>query len=261
MITKPDNMPSIRGFTLVEMAIVLLLLGLVINGLLVAVGQSAENTRRLEAKNKLREIEEALYGFAQVQGRLPCPADDDTNGAEDLTGTTLNGDCGLTHGLLPNATLGLSGGVDSNGFLMDPWGNPYRYSVGITKPFNNYTFTGTSDLQNIYDNADTELVNVSPMLQVCDNATCSGTIMSGVVPAVVVSMGKNWPEISATSSAAEQANAGDGSTKTPGSGAYPVTTTRTFVVTDYSEDNFDDMLIWLSPHILFSKMITAGKLP
>lgn len=243
------------GFSLVEMAIVLMILGLILGGLLGAIGQSTESTRRLEAKNQLREIEEALYGFAQVQGRLPCPSDWDSSGAEDVTSPTT-GTCGLYNGLLPNATLGLSGSVDENGFMMDPWGNPYRYSVALTTP-NGSRYTGTTGIQSIYTNAATQIVNNGGnMLSVCNNAACSDVIMIDVAPAVVLSMGNNYGSIT-TASADEVANAGGVQLNS----LYWVTTTREFVVTGYSEENFDDMLVWISPHLLLSKLITAGKLP
>jgi len=53
------------GFSLIEMAIVLTILGALLSGLLVALGQSTENSRRIEARNELRDFSEALYGFAQ----------------------------------------------------------------------------------------------------------------------------------------------------------------------------------------------------
>jgi type II secretory pathway pseudopilin PulG len=239
------------------MAIVLLILGVVLGGLMGAIGQSTENTRRLETKNTLREIEEALYAFAQVQGRLPCPADADTAGAEDVTSPTT-GTCGLYHGLLPNATLGLSGSINSNGFLEDPWGNPYRYSVATTTP-NGSRYTGRNGITSIYNNALTQVVDTANMLDVCANTTClpdPGAVLADIVPAVVVSMGKNWGNV-ATGSAEEQVN---GYSPSP-LGVYNITNTNTFVLTGYSEENFDDMLIWLSPHLLFGKLITAGKLP
>lgn len=250
---------SASGFSLVEMAIVLVILGVALGGLLGAVGQSTENSRRIEARNTLQEIEEALYGFAQVQGRLPCPADDDTAGIEDVSNPT-SGLCNLVHGMLPSATLGLSGGVDGNGLLMDPWGNPYRYSVAGATP-GGYRYTGNGSgsggIPDIFDNAATAIVNNANYLRVCDVDDCSGTVMSDVVPAVVISMGSNWPLI-ATSSANEQENASGGTTT---GGTYPITNSVDFVVTDYSELNFDDMLVWISPHILLSKLVTAGRLP
>lgn len=255
MNTKAGKHESCSGFSLTEMAIVLLIMGVILGGLLGAVGQSTENTRRLETKGKLREIEESLYAFAQVQGRLPCPADSDTNGLEDIAPADLDtGDCNLFHGLLPNATLGLSGSINSNGFLEDPWGNPYRYSVTENTP-NGYNYTGSTIIWNIYNSDPTDVAADADTLRVCDNTGCTGVIMTNVAPAVVLSMGNNWANV-ATGSAAEQAN-GSGTTL----GTYTVTNTNTFVLTGYSEENFDDMLIWLSPHLLFGKLITAGKLP
>jgi len=254
-INKHIGIPyTTRGFTLVEMAIVLLILGVMLGGLMGAVGQSTENTRRLEAKNKLREIEEALYGFAQVQGRLPCPANWNTSGAEDSI-NTATGTCTLYHGLLPNATLGLSGGVDENGLLRDPWNNPYRYSVAVTTP-NGSRYTGTTGITSIFTNAVTQVVANANMLNVCDINTCAGATMIDVAPAIVISMGNNWAGI-ATASADELANASG----TVLNSTYSVTNTNTFVVAGYSEINFDDMLTWISPHLLFSKLITAGQLP
>lgn len=254
MLKTPVKPRQHTGFSLVEVAIVLLVLGIALGGLLGAIGQNTENTRRIEAKNKLREIEEALYAFAQVQGRLPCPADSDTVGIEDVTSMTA-GTCDKYHGLLPNATLGLSGTVDSNGFLQDPWGNPYRYSV-VTNTPGNYKYTGTTSIQNLYTNAATAIAaNPPSTLCVSSGIACSGNVLTNVAPAVVLSMGNNWASV-ATGSVTEQEN-GSGTTL----GTYTVTNDGNFVVTGYSEENFDDMLVWLSPHLLFSKMIQAGWTP
>jgi hypothetical protein len=44
-------------------------------------------------------------------------------------------------------------------------------------------------------------------------------------------------------------------------GIYAIATDNQFVSTDYAEDLFDDQLIWLSPYVLFNRMISAGRLP
>lgn len=61
-----------KGFSLLEMALVLLILGILLGGLMVSLGQSANNARRTTTTNQLKMIQEALYGFAQTNGRLPC---------------------------------------------------------------------------------------------------------------------------------------------------------------------------------------------
>src|SRR5688500_2018312 len=113
-----------KGFSLIEMAMVLMIIGTLMGGILVAVSQTTENSRRATARNQLREVETALYGFAQLNGRLPCPALHDSNGIEDPDG---GGGCTRSNGFVPSATLNLNGAVNADGLLLDPWGNPLRY--------------------------------------------------------------------------------------------------------------------------------------
>ncbi|MDP2285944.1 MAG: prepilin-type N-terminal cleavage/methylation domain-containing protein, partial [Pseudohongiella sp.] len=107
------------GFTLIEMSIVLLIMGLILGGLLAALGQSTESTRRTDASTQIKLIEEALYGYAQTYGRLPCPSTHLTAGVEAPVG---GGACTANHGFVPSATLGLQGAVNPDGLMTDPWG-------------------------------------------------------------------------------------------------------------------------------------------
>ena len=69
---------SHSGFSLLEMAVVMLILGLLLGGLFSAVGDSTQLKRRSDATAQIKLIEEALYGFAQATGdchaRQPMPA-------------------------------------------------------------------------------------------------------------------------------------------------------------------------------------------
>lgn len=236
------------GFSLIEMAMVLMIIGTLMGGVLVAVSQTTENSRRATARNQLREVETALYGFAQINGRLPCPAINNSNGYESpITG----GPCTSAHGFVPTTTLNLNGAVNSDGLLLDPWQNPLRYSVATT---GNPEFTITTSIKIFFTNGGT--LSPANMLKVCSSSACaSGTELATMLPAVVISMGADW---SSYTSANEQANAGNGSTKL---GVYNIANTDEFVSAEYAEDQFDDQLVWLSPYVLFNKMISAGKLP
>ena len=64
-----------RGFTLLEMAMVIALLAMVIGGGVVAFGPVAEQTRISQTKANMDQVESALLLFAIRNGRLPCPAD------------------------------------------------------------------------------------------------------------------------------------------------------------------------------------------
>ncbi len=241
---KPVHQES--GFSLLELAMVLMIIGTLLGGILVAVSQTTENTRRATARNQLREVETALYGFAQVNGRLPCPALHNTNGNEGRTGAS----CGTAHGFVPAATLNLNGAVNSDGLLLDPWQNPLRYSVASTT---SPQFTNTDSIRDFFI-AGMQFTPAN-MLQVCSSTCAAGNELATMVPAVVISMGADWATYT---SANEQANAGTGSSTL---GTYNVTSDNDFVSADYAENLFDDQLIWISPYVLFNKMITAGKLP
>ncbi len=234
------------GFTLVEMAIVMVIVGLMLGGLMMSLAQTRENTRRSDAQGQLEEISDALYGFAQARGRLPCPATPGSGGVEAPAG---GGNCSRQHGFVPAASLGLSGPVNGDGLLLDPWNSPYRYSVTNA---NGWAFTTADGMRT------TTMATLTPDLRVCRQAAC-GTPIAEVIPAVVLSTGKNWATFI---SADEIANSGEATVGGGPSGAtYRIAGNRDFVSTDYSEANFDDLLIWLSPNILYTRMIAAGRLP
>lgn len=228
-----------RGFTLIEVAMVLMIIGGLLSGMLVAFGQTAENTRRTTARVQLERMDEALYGFAQTHGRLPCPATSTSTGREAPFG---GGVCTAWHGFVPVVELNLRGAVNADGLLIDPWGVPYRYSVG-------QSFTSEANVQAAF--AD---VAAAAGLRVCtDNACGVGQITADIVPAVFLSIGANGADFT---SANEVENAGGAL-----DGVYRITTTNDFVSTDYNEETFDDIVYWLSPYLLFSRMISAGRLP
>jgi prepilin-type N-terminal cleavage/methylation domain-containing protein len=153
------------GFTLVEMAIVLVIVGLMLGGLMMSLSQTRESTNRSEATTQLAEIEEALYGFAQANGFLPNPVD--ANGVEITTGAPER------QGFIPAGALGLKGARNANGLLIDPWNTPLRYSVttAFARPtLITMTAAGTMEIRD----------------------ASGGAIIAPAIPAVVLTEGKNW---------------------------------------------------------------------
>ena len=93
-----------RGFTLIEMAIVLAFVALLLGGLLPSISSQIEQQRRNDTRKQLDEVKEALIGYGIVNKSLPCPAK-----ATIATGNANAGvaDCTVTTGgVLPWATLG-----------------------------------------------------------------------------------------------------------------------------------------------------------
>ena len=63
-----------QGFTLVELAIVLVIVALLTSGLLLGVSAQRNAAENVDAQRQLENIRETLIGFALTRGRLPCPA-------------------------------------------------------------------------------------------------------------------------------------------------------------------------------------------
>ncbi len=114
---------KIRGFTLVEMAIVLTITGLLLVGGMKLMSSSSDTARYKETQNQLAEIKEALTSYYIQYGRLPCP-DTDMSGAElgIENPATPAATCSSQRGYLPHVTLGL-------GASGDAWGERFKYVV------------------------------------------------------------------------------------------------------------------------------------
>jgi prepilin-type N-terminal cleavage/methylation domain-containing protein len=106
-----------RGFTLIEVAISMVILGLVLTGLVVSLTQQLQQRRLLDTRTTLAQANDALIAFVTANARLPCPAIVGSNGLE---ATSAPGTCTAVAGFLPAVTLGLPN-LDGNGLLNDGW--------------------------------------------------------------------------------------------------------------------------------------------
>ena len=129
---------SQRGFTLIEMSIVLAIVGLLIGGGLVAVGPIIDQTHVTQTRNNMDQVESALLLFVIRNNRLPCPADGSlTNasslyGMEQVTAATTSSPqvCNVTaatgvplvNSVIPWITLGLD-----EQYSIDGWNNRFSY--------------------------------------------------------------------------------------------------------------------------------------
>lgn len=117
------NHTNIRGFTLVEMAIVLTIVGLLLAGGMNLLSGSTDTAKYKETQNEMAEVKEALINYYIQFGRLPCP-DTDMSGSEFgiENPETPTGTCTSQRGYLPHVTLGF-------GASGDAWGERFKYVV------------------------------------------------------------------------------------------------------------------------------------
>jgi prepilin-type N-terminal cleavage/methylation domain-containing protein len=140
------------GFTLAELAIVLVILSLLAGGLMVPLGARIDARDRQLSIERLRDIQHALIGFAIIHGRLPCPSTEDDPGAPGY-GIEDSPPCNTAReGRLPWLSLGLPP-TDAWGLprrsRSDDWGGHWHYRVD--RAFANTAIgaatTPTDDLQ------------------------------------------------------------------------------------------------------------------
>ena len=243
---------SAAGFTLIEIAVSLFILTLVISALLGPMAVQIEERQVREAERTMNEMLEALMGYAitQTVPHLPCP--DRTSGGAGTANDTANdgiedyviatGVCQVSDGNIPWATLGVS--------ATDAWGNRFRYLV--TPAFSNRVTAMT--------------LSSAGTLKVCasapTSATCGGTTyVADNVPAVILSHGKNGYGAMNGSNNIQISTTGASGHETENAGGTYADSVVSKTRSDAAGQEFDDIVVWLSPNVLFNRLVTANKLP
>ncbi len=214
------------GFNLIEMAIVVVIIGLLLGGLVTPLSTQQDVAKRKSTDAQLEEIHDALIGYAARTGRLPCPATNASNGQASPNSATTA--CTSFSGFVPVQTLNLTGSVDGNNLLTDEWLNPVRYTLSSA---------GGGAFSNSID------ITTVPDLQVCTDAAC-GTVIAANAVAVVFSTGSDGT----TTTSPDQLENTDGDTR--------------FVTRTESEAagaEFNDQIMWLSPNTLAFQLVKAGR--
>jgi prepilin-type N-terminal cleavage/methylation domain-containing protein len=276
MKSTADCIRRQSGFTLTELAVVVAIIALLIGGIVMALAAQNRAREISDTRRALEQAREALIGFAIRYGRLPCPATDGSNdivgagttpsgGLEsfcttaglgvcgaNVTAVQAHGQCSNPDGFVPAATLGI-GPTDAQGFLLDAWQGRVRYAVtqqdmtitnapllpptpywiALTKPF-----TSPGGLKQIVI-----VPTKNPPYPPVENlqVVTGGTTL--VVPAVIYSTGPNRPQ-PATWSLDEQEN----------------DSRNGLFIDRLPGPDFDDLVIWISPNILFNRLIAVGAI-
>lgn len=264
-----------HGFTLIELAIVLVIITILIGGLAVPLSAQIQARRVVETQRILEEAREAIIGYALSKTTLvdedpldpsnpdkrhtylPCPDVTDTDPADDadkdgqpddrnngLEDRNTDGTCISNFGNIPWATLGVG--------AQDAWGNRLHYQITNDTSAAEYgngmgdSFSSTSTGDN----------------QICgSNVGCSGSAkgdQASDVPVVIISYGPNsrgarninlnptapTPESPATTGLDEAENL-DGD-------AFYVSRSASDV--NHPGGEFDDLVVWIPHGLLISRV-------
>jgi hypothetical protein len=212
------------------------------------IGQASQQVEKERATQKLLvEARDALLGFAATFGRLPCPASATSNGLESPVG---GGACTNPYnGFVPAATLGLSGS-ETSGYLLDRWGGRVRYAVTIAS-------TGAATTTDGIKTATTLVFGPAADVRICTTSTGVTATTCGAAPAVTTTA------VAVLYSLGE--NGSSGVVGRPDEAANQ-NADQVFIShpkTDNAAANgeFDDLMLWLPPAILFDRMTRGLKLP
>ncbi len=219
---KTPRRPALHaGFTLIEMAVVLLIVGLLLGGMLMPLSSQMENGRRKDTQRTLQDVSEALLGFAVAYRRLPCP-DTSGDGVEDSPCVNIEGD-------LPWATLGVG--------REDAWHRRMRYRAN-----------------NAFTTSIPDPPNTTGGLSVRDWA---GGALSAADPdapaAIIFSCGKDG-----LPNGENDANL---IVNTSADCTNPGAPNAIYIQNPYLDNSYDDLLVTLSKNTLLNRLAGTGKWP
>ncbi|MBY0430507.1 MAG: hypothetical protein K2Q10_04865 [Rhodospirillales bacterium] len=161
------------------MAIVLVIVGLILNLGIATVSSVTENRKMVETKQALDAIEDALVVFAvsnEANNRLPCPAAGNIQpGAANYGVEQRAGTCTITDGraIVPWITLGLD-----ERYSRDGWGRRISYIPSAALVADAALRRGTAP---IYPVANIQVLS----------ASAGGTTLTSAAAYVLISHGRN----------------------------------------------------------------------
>lgn len=245
-------MPKHNGFTLIEMAVVLVITGLLLSAVLSVGNTQIAQSRISTTKAKEASIKTALQTFIARNNRLPCPASTTTAGVEAIAAGVctfgVNGNVAI--GVIPWSSLGMTQENAEDGYY-----NLFTYAVSTSATSlvaNQNTTAGKVSVSamsgsiNTYSDAPT---NAATQTNVCATNDCSYV-------ALVMSNGSN----------AFGAYTRDGSRIALPSGASEAANTdgdNMFVIKDFTvnaANPYDDLILPLGVNDLLTPLTVTGSI-
>jgi prepilin-type N-terminal cleavage/methylation domain-containing protein len=258
-----------RGFTLVEMAVVLAIIGLLIGGLLMPLAAQMEQKNLNETRATLENVKEALLGYAMANGRYPCPAAAPASGVvaveafDSAVGNAMNGKCAsFFNGYVPGATLGIAP-ANSSGYVIDGWNNPIRYAISDLSDDANAThiFTKSSGMKTANSatcapNCGMAWIASQTLLSVCSTGTGITPVTCGTAVQLT-----NRAVVIVYSTGRNAATSGTGADEAANLDGNAVFVSHEPSASAATNGQFDDVVTWLSTNSIFGRLVQANQLP
>jgi len=176
-----------RGFSLVELSVVVLIVGIVMTMGIGAWTANLENQAHAATAQRQAAVKEALTGYLRRSSRLPCP-DNDFAAPDGIENRATPNDpataCSARFGIVPYVTLGLARDA-----VRDGWGNFFSYHVSNTTntPAASGNWSANSDwtISANFRSGNTGTITVN------DRNGAAVTAIATNVAAVIVSHGRN----------------------------------------------------------------------
>jgi prepilin-type N-terminal cleavage/methylation domain-containing protein len=258
----PLLMKRSQGFTLIEIAIVLIIITLISGGLISFFNIQLTNQRITSTKANEVAIKIALTNFIAQNNRLPCPAipnlapgaagygREATATASACTGLTPNG--AVVTGIVPWISMGISSDAASDGYY-----NRFTYQVVLAATSTSLTpqtVSGISGAISLHSSGPGVLG--APPTGNQSNACGSGLPNPCAAVAMLVSHGRNGYGAYSNQGIQQTAAIGpDEQENTNGDSR--------FVVKDFSDsptNPFDDIVLAMTPNDLLSPLVQGGVL-
>lgn len=219
-----------QGFSLVEMAVVLVVVGLILGAIVVPLSAQMDQRHHTETRQRMNEIKEALIGFVILNGRFPCPSVETDPAKEAFGVEAASCKSSLTgEGYLPWKTLGV--------YDTDAWGVVQASAAGNMAGYWRYRIDGNFSVP--FDLAG----KCQDNLQVRDshgNLLMASAGDAERAVAIIYSTGKN---------------------RKPDGENASYESKDALYQSDVQSPGFDDQLIWIGRPFLMHRMVAAGKLP
>lgn len=271
-----------RGFTLAELAVAFVIIGLLLAGALLPLSTQMELKNNTDTKRIMDQVKEALIGFAQANGRLPCPASGTLKSSDVGAGTEqyTSPSCTSLIGVIPWATLGVP--------ETDAWGRRFTYRVAsvfsdaLPPTASTWNTTGQSPSCTAPTptptNASYALCSQGEIavLKRSEANHATTTAMGSGLPAVFLSHGKNGKGAYQVNGIRLAAGTGDEAANSSGTttGVQSGITSFLFYSRDQTPEQsgcsdtagtkfceFDDIVYIISNSTLIAKTVNAGRLP